>query len=55
MEKQVNNNIRDNYMDRLGVNNPRSDSRGPSDMTTMGGSSSANFSNRNSNISADTY
>ena len=55
MEKQANNNIRGNYMDRLGVNNPRSDSRGTSDMTTMGGSSSTNFSNRNSNVSADTY
>ena len=34
MEKQVNNNIRGNYMDRLGVNNPRADSRG--DRNTVG-------------------
>lgn len=34
-------------MDRLGVNNPRSNSRGPSDMTTMGSLSSYNvLSNR---------
>ena len=36
MEKQVNNNIRGNYMDRLGVKDARSDSRGHSDNYTMG-------------------
>ena len=35
MEKQVNNNIRGNYMDRLGVKDARSDSRGPSDNYTL--------------------
>ena len=35
MEKQVNNNIRGNYMDRLGVKDARSDSRGQTDFNTL--------------------
>ena len=57
MEKQVNNNIRGNYMDRLGVNNPRTDSRGPTENYTVGSTqTSANhLTNRISQMSADTY
>ena len=43
-EKEVNNNIRDNYMGRLGVN-ARNRDDSPSDPHT----------NRYSNVSADTY
>ena len=35
MEKQVNNNIRGNYMDRLGVKDARSDSGGQTDFNTL--------------------
>ena len=55
MEKQVNNNIRGNYMDRLGVNNPRTDSRGDRNTVSSVQTNSYLNNNRTSNMSADTY
>ena len=47
-EKEVNNNIRDNYMDRLGVN-----SRGRDNSPNLNSNQTAN--NRVSHFSANTY